>query len=135
MARMLRHNIGQCEVSLYSCPPKNPQMEALKNTYIDKLKFYTLKIPLEAKITPKNTTRPPEILILKPLPRCSSSKKNFTPVKKYFASVRDECKCQQLLKIVSYSILSIRLVPAYELLSKRRQISRFNLISLSVSAV
>ena len=40
-------------VLLYLCQTKNSQMEAQKNTYIafvDELKFYTLKIPLDVKM-------------------------------------------------------------------------------------
>ena len=54
-------------VSSYSYQAKNPQIEVLKNTriaFVDELKLYTLKIPFEAKITPK-IQRATDLLILK----------------------------------------------------------------------
>ena len=48
-------------VSSYSCQPKDPQTEALKNSwvaFVDELTFYTLKIPFEAKIAQKRYNQP-----------------------------------------------------------------------------
>ena len=56
-------------VSSYSCPLKGPQIDTLKNTFkafVDELKFYTLKIPLEVKITPNiNRRQAPDLFILR----------------------------------------------------------------------